>query len=183
MTIRPYQSADFDDVRRVCLETCSDPFLLAHTEVLYTVYADSYILEEPQSCFVAVDENGRVEGYTLCSTDAKAYADAWHKTYFKRISKGGFYWFLQHYSILHFKKMTRAGYPAHLHIDLSPSVQHQGVGTQLLNALFDYLKEKEVPGIYLGCSVHNEVGNAFYQKKGFSLFAKRPGLNVYVKKV
>jgi GNAT superfamily N-acetyltransferase len=58
-------------------------------------------------------------------------------------------------------------YPAHLHIDLLPSLQGQGNGRRLLTALLDGLAEMGAPGIHLGVSLSNERAIGFYKRMGF----------------
>ena len=62
-----------------------------------------------------------------------------------------------------------ADYPAHLHIDLLPSLQGKGMGRTLVDKLFAELKEQGVKGLHLGVSSANEGAVAFYQKLGFSV--------------
>ena len=58
-------------------------------------------------------------------------------------------------------------YPAHLHIDLLPEIQQQGVGRKLINSLFDELSRQNVPGLHLNVSASNPGAIAFYRKTGF----------------
>jgi len=59
-------------------------------------------------------------------------------------------------------------YPAHLHIDLLPSLQGKGMGRALIDTLFAELKKQGVPGLHLGVSGNNTGAVAFYRKLGFS---------------
>jgi GNAT superfamily N-acetyltransferase len=61
----------------------------------------------------------------------------------------------------------RRAYPAHLHIDLLPTVQGKGRGRQLMEMLFAVLRERGVPGLHLGVSKKNKGALAFYEKMGF----------------
>jgi GNAT superfamily N-acetyltransferase len=62
-----------------------------------------------------------------------------------------------------------ADYPAHLHIDLLPSLQGKGMGRTLMDTLFTELERQGVPGIHLGVGASNVGTVAFYRKTGFSV--------------
>ena len=62
----------------------------------------------------------------------------------------------------------KAAYPAHLHIDLLPEYQRQGLGSRLVDTLADHLRKKGVPGVMLTVGGSNEVGQSFYNKYGFA---------------
>lgn len=180
MRIRPYEASDFQAVRDICLVTCHDPFLLANTDVLWTKYADYYTLKEPGNIFVAEADDGTVKGYILCCTDPDLYWETWKKEYRPVLKGKGFMAnALQRFTEWEIGRMKKKGYSAHLHIDLHPDIQRQGVGTRLMDALLAHLREQGTDGIYLGCSADNAPGNAFYRKYGFSLLEKIPACNLY----
>ena len=60
-----------------------------------------------------------------------------------------------------------AEYPAHMHIDLLPRLQGQGLGRALIETLADALRERGVPGLHLGVSTENPGAIAFYHRVGF----------------
>jgi len=59
-------------------------------------------------------------------------------------------------------------------IGVVPSFQNTGVGTQLLMALFDYLKRLGVIEIFLEVSSVNERALKLYEKVGFKPVGVRP---------
>ncbi|MFE7408371.1 GNAT family N-acetyltransferase [Isoptericola sp. NPDC057559] len=59
------------------------------------------------------------------------------------------------------------GYPAHLHIDLLPENQGQGLGRTLLDTLRSALAARGVPGVHLGMDPANTRARAFYDRYGF----------------
>ena len=181
MIVRKYCSKDFEDVRRICRETCSDEKLLVHDTVLCTKYADFYTETEPEHIRILADDSDRAQGYLLCCPDWQEYRKAWKDEYFSRIKGNGvFYLLLQTHTMLEVKSMGRKGYPAHLHIDISPDFQHSGGGSAMMTALLNQLRAEGVQGIYLGCGVKNTVGNSFYRKYGFRLLKCSLGRNIYV---
>ena len=68
-------------------------------------------------------------------------------------------------------KKHLAQYPAHLHIDILDGYQNQGVGRRLLEALFNKLKEENVPGVCLIAGASNKNACGFYEHMGFQKLA------------
>ena len=61
--IRPYQEKDFDRVRKICLENAGDTRTEEQKIFILSTYCDYYIEQEPENCFVAVNENDEAVGY------------------------------------------------------------------------------------------------------------------------
>lgn len=174
--IRPYQSRDREAVRRVCLAT-SD-YGPKNTEVLYTLYCDYYIEQEPENVFVA-DADGEAAGYVLCAEDEKKYLQNYKKHYFKRLKKASKLMFLSKLLENAYNRRFAKAYPAHLHIDIEPPYQRQGVGHRLMDALISELGRKGIKGVRLTVAADNKKGVNFYLKYGFEKLAS-PGGRAYV---
>jgi GNAT superfamily N-acetyltransferase len=72
-----------------------------------------------------------------------------------------------------------ADYPAHLHIDLLPQVQGQGLGRQLMRTYLGALRDRGVPRVHLAMGAGNAPARAFYDRLGFTELARPvPGLVV-----
>lgn len=65
-------------------------------------------------------------------------------------------------------------YPAHLHIDILPEYQRQGIGFQLMDTLTVHLREQGVPAVMLSVAGDNEKGKNFYRKYGFQVLEETP---------
>lgn len=181
LSVRGFLPRDIEDVRRICRETCSDPFLLANEEVLYAKYADYYMFEEPEQICILADDSGRAQGYVLCSADPEKFRQRWKDDYMKRICGfGAVSSLMQRHTLLETRVMAKKGYPAHLHIDISPSFQHCGGGTMLVDALRQKLAAEGIPGVYLGCAEANVVGMSFYRRYGFKVSHRYAGRTVFV---
>jgi GNAT superfamily N-acetyltransferase len=63
----------------------------------------------------------------------------------------------------------RSEYPAHLHINLDPTVQRGGGGSRLIEAMLEKMKTEEVPGVHLFCG---QGPVAFYEKQGFRVISQ-----------
>jgi ribosomal protein S18 acetylase RimI-like enzyme len=188
-TIRSYRASDLDDLYRVCLLTgdsgadassqFEDPRILGH------VFAGPYGLFEPSLAFVAEDELG-VGGYIIGALDSRAFeekldadwwpalrsrypappsdvpADQW--TPDQRVA--GF---------IHTPFTAPDGvaedYPSHLHINLVPRLQSQGLGRQLIDTMLRELRERGSPGVHFFVSPANQRAADFYRHLGFTVIS------------
>ena len=63
-------------------------------------------------------------------------------------------------------------YDAHLHMDVKPGYQHQGIGTMMLKHLLNHLKNKGCKGVMLSVSKRNINANNFYEKNGMKIIGE-----------
>lgn len=172
-SIRKYQEKDYERVEQICAGT--SPKQLAEQaelqEMLLTVFCHYYIEQEPEHCFVAVNDADEAVGYVLCATDFSV----WEKNFTEK--------YLEHAKNPMTKYMGKGTidslrpfadkYPAHLHIDIDEEHQRQGLGTKLIDALRAHLAEQGIHGLMFSVGSDNENGQKFYQKYGFSVLEKR----------
>lgn len=64
-------------------------------------------------------------------------------------------------------------YPAHLHIDILDEYQNQGLGSKLMEVLFEELKKRKVKGIMLQANLSNEGAVRFYKRLGFKMLSTK----------
>jgi ribosomal protein S18 acetylase RimI-like enzyme len=188
-SVRPYQDSDLDDLYRICLLTgdsgedatsmFEDPRILGH------VFAAPYGLFEPSLAFVAQDEAG-VGGYILGALDSRAFeqrleADWWpalRERYpappselppdqWTRDERAA--------SFIHVPLTVpdeiAEHYPSHLHINLVPRLQSQGLGRQLMNTLMRALREQGSTGLHFLVWPANERAIGFYRHLGFTVIS------------
>ena len=74
---------------------------------------------------------------------------------------------------------ANAEYIAHLHIDILPEYQHMGLGTKLMDALCDNLRQKKVKGVMFTVWHKNYNAIKFYEKYGFKLIETKETTLVY----
>jgi len=178
--IRPYQPGDLEDLYRICLATgwagddasslYADPKLVGH------LFAAPYGVLFPECALVAEDAEG-VAGYILGAADtaafeARAEADWWPKlraTYTDPRGTPPAEWTADQqlaYAI-HHPRLPRpallARYPAHLHIDLMPRLQGQGMGRRMMDAWLGLVGSMGACGAHLECSSANARALRFYR--------------------
>ena len=188
-SIRPYRDGDLDDLYRICLQTgdagqdatpkFDDPRILGH------VFAAPYALFEPSLAFIAEDEAG-VGGYIVGALDSKALeqrleADWWPAlrdrypapppelppdqwTPDQRTAR-----FI--HDPIKIPDELAEDYPSHLHINLVPRLQSQGLGRQLMNTLIRALRGQGSVGLHFYVWPANQQAIGFYQHLGFTMIA------------
>jgi ribosomal protein S18 acetylase RimI-like enzyme len=188
-SIRPYRDSDLDDLYRICLQTgdsgedatsmFDDPRILGH------IFAAPYGLFEPSLAFVAEDGVG-VGGYIVGALDSRAFeerleADWWPalRDQYPAPPSGlppdqwtpdqraaGFI----HVPPTVPDELT-GDYPSHLHINLLPRLQSQGLGRQLMNTLIRALREQGSVGVHFFVWPANQRAVGFYRHLGFTIIS------------
>ena len=175
LTIRPYQDKDLPRLREICLETSSFKRNDEKTTAfLYLMFCDYYALCEPENVFVAADENDTAQGYILCARDFKTYQRRFRAFFQPDCDKLGPYFFGIVRGEMFVHGLFAKRYPAHLHVDILKEYCGQGYGVQLMNVLFDHLRQNGVPGVQLLVDADNQRAVKFYLKMGFKILAGHP---------
>ena len=176
ITIRNYQTKDKGNLRKICLETSSYPIdTEEQKKFLFLLYNDYYTEVEPENCFVAADENDEAVGYIICAENFKEYSKIFTKFYLPEIKKISISHYLTAVAEMTGHRVFSKKYPAHLHIDILPQCQGQGVGTQLIIALKKHLKSKGINSVMLSCGLNNTGAIKFYGKNNFKVIMKIAG--------
>ena len=184
--IRPYRDSDLEDLYRICLQTgdagedatsmFEDPWLLGH------VFAAPYGLFEPSLAFVAEDESG-VGGYIVGALDSRAFEARLEANWWPALRDrypappsglppeqwtpdqrtAGFV-----HVPLTVPDELAEDYPSHLHINLLPRLQSQGLGGRLMNTLMRALREQGSAGVHFFVWPANQRAVGFYRHLGFT---------------
>lgn len=182
MRIRPARPRDIEDLYRICLLTGdagedASP-LYADPRLLGEIFAAPYALLEPSLAFVAEDAQG-VSGYVLGALDTREFEQRlehqWWPALRQRYPDPGEQpgTVAEHMMArIHRPPVTPAellaDYPSHLHIDLLPRTQGQGVGRKLITALAEALRHKGSHGVHLDVWARNTRAIGFYEHVGFT---------------
>lgn len=186
--VRSANYSDLPYLYDICLKTADKggdaSHLLSDAYLVGQFFVAPYLFFELDTCFIA-EKNGVPIGYIVGTTDSLAYNqwlnEKWlpdlRKKYPKNPSNGDLELFL--FDTVH-KDATSPSlikdYPSHLHIDLLPIAQGQGLGAKLMTTFLDKLKLKMSPGVFLGVDDRNERALLFYKKYGYEVVVQEPGV-------
>jgi ribosomal protein S18 acetylase RimI-like enzyme len=185
-TIRNYQAGDLDDLYRICLLTADggqDGTRLYHEPRLPgEIYAAPYAIFQPSLAFVAEDQSG-VAGYIVAALETDAFDQQLERDWWPGLrtrypepsaqqaaalsSSERFALHDIHHPWGRVPEVT-GRYPSHLHINLLPRLQGQGVGRQLVDTLVASLRAEGSPGLHLIVGRGNERAPGFYRHVGFT---------------
>lgn len=178
--IRPYHPCDLSILYRICLLTgdsgrdasrqYKDPDLLGQ------FYVASYVVLEPDLCFV-LTRSGMPCGYILGTRDSVQFYQRCEREWFpllrERYTLSGSNQDSPDARIVrlihegHKSNDDLVSYPAHLHIDILPEGQGQGMGRKLVDTFISRLRELNVTAVHLKVGKANTDAIHFYERVGF----------------
>ncbi len=173
-TIRPYRSEDKSRMQELCVRT-SNPENEYHSDwapYLMITYNDYYTEHEPESCFVLADDDDVPVGYIICAKSCRKWRRIFRREYLPKLRQ------YKDKSVLFepvmemvFHSAFACRYPAHLHVDILKEYCGQGYGVELMNTLFEHLRQNGIPGVQLCVDADNERAVKFYLRNGFKILA------------
>lgn len=170
-TVRKYKESDKKHLRYICKETTWDankknPEKL---ETIPIIFNDYFTENEPENIFVAVNSDDIPVGYVICCTDYKLFRKKMLQELHKRVltTYPPSAWML--WATFLSAMITKKAYRTHLHIDILPEAQRQGLGTELVNSLCKQLKTKNIRNVSVITINKNSMGYRFYCKYGFRI--------------
>ena len=167
--IIPFEDKYLEDIRNINVSVSSHPDKpFEEKQLCQFLYIDYYALNSKENCFVAMDDD-EVVGYVIAEPDYKRFKNIIINEYMMEAVKlrNDFGEMLKE-EIVPYEKWNDE-YDAHLHLDVKPGHQHQGIGTMLICHEFEHLKDIGCKGVMLQCSKKNERANNFYQKNGMNI--------------
>ena len=196
--IRPFRPGDEAALAEVCLKTADAGAdatgVLDDDELWAEIFVLPYVARHPEFAFVAETDDGRVAGYIVGAPDSAEF-ETWFRAQWwpRHVVR----WPDSHVTASRQDEIVRYAYgrgssggqpfgddyPAHLHIDLLPELQGQGLGRRLIETLEQALREAGVRGLHLVASVENTGGVAFYPRVGFEPIASSEGTRAFAKKL
>jgi GNAT superfamily N-acetyltransferase len=188
--IKPYEKSDRSFVRDICWMTAlmgdsGNLFLDKNAKEMFVDYWTKYYTDfEPESLFVA-KYNEKVVGYIMGCLDETKYNQIFFGqnliSIIKRCLQPKIIFNIKNISFLYHSlvSLARGEYnlslpscSAHLHINILKGWRKQGIGTMLINRLFDHMRRTKINCIKAVTS--SEQGANFFEKNGFVKFFSRP---------
>lgn len=187
--IRPYRPADRAAMYDICVKTADAggdaTGILSDDDLWGNLFAVPYVERHPDLAWVVESDDERVVGYIVATDDTDAFAqwfrDEWWPAFHERHPRPaqavtrGERMVEYGYSRAPGTEPNAAEYPAHLHIDLLPETQAQGLGRRLIETLFAELTRRGVRGLHLGMDPNNTGAAAFYERLGMEQLPASPG--------
>ncbi len=181
--LRSFAPGDLDALYEISLLTGNSggdaTSLHRKPRLIGEIYSAPYALLEPTWAFVAEDDHG-VGGYIVGTPDTRAFearleAQWWPSLRRKHAEPVGPFetWTPDDLRIwlIHHPRPAPDDivglYPAHLHMNLHPRLQGQGVGGLLLDQWLSTALSRGVPGIHLGASPGNSRAIEYWGRNGF----------------
>ena len=190
--IRLARPQDRDALYDICLRTgwsgvdatgrYDDEELLGH------VYVGPYLALEPELALVATpdaDPEGPPQGYCLGVADSASFAARCERLWWpqlraryprdrqRRDSDQSLVALIHEPESMPAAVLAR--YPAHLHIDLLPTLQGRGTGRALIERMLMALAAAGAAGVHLGVAGDNLRAIGFYRRLGFDEVGRSPG--------
>lgn len=190
--IRAFQPTDLEHLYRICLQTMDygrdATSLYADGRLPGAFYAAPYVTCDPSLCLVACLDQMPC-GYVLGTSDSRSF-EAWcEANWFSPLR--------DRYPIppsedptpdaklirlIHRGYRFEAdleAYPGHLHIDLLPCIQRQGIGSKLIQGFAALLGTRGCPAFHLGVNVANQGACTFYESIGLRLIRQSTQVRTY----
>lgn len=179
-TIRPFRAEDLDALHAICLQTGDHgqdaTAHYADPRIIGEIYAAPYAVLEPGLAFVAEDAEG-VAGYIVGTKDTRAFEARCEAEWWPKLREAyadprgtqpaGWTWDQKRAFQIHRPSASPeavvAAAPEHLHINLLPRLQGQGMGTAMLDTWLWAAGGRA----HLGCDIENLRAQHFYDAYGF----------------
>ena len=198
MRIRPFRPGDEAALAEICLKTADAGAdatgLLDDDDLWAQIFVLPYAARHPEFAFVVETADERVVGYVVGAPDSAAFEEWFASEWWPRFARR---WpkpqgdplpvsASRQDGIVRYAYARHGGaqpfgdeYPAHLHIDLLPETQGQGLGRRLIETLENALRDAGVPGLHLVASAENTGAIAFYPRVGFEPLPSPEGTQVF----
>ncbi len=185
LKILPFEDRYKQDVRSICLATAGpNAYEEKSTRFLLSTFCDYYLEHEAEHCLVAVDtDSDTAIGYVLCSPDGDKFRRIFRREYFPRVKGCGFFNVLETFGSMVLPPLFKKSYPAHMHIDILPDYQGNGLGTKMTQTLLSNLKQNGVSGIMLTVDTVNAGARRFYKRLGFDTVFSLKSCTLMAKKL
>lgn len=183
-TLRPYRPTDLDALYEICHRTGlagqDATGVIDDRRLLGDLFAAPYAVLEPDLATIA-DLDGEAVGYILGTADTAAFEARMEREWYpaKRVERpqeragdgvDALFTALLHHPITADPALL-ATHPAHLHIDLLPVLQGQGLGRRMIEGFCEAVAARGAGGVHFGVNPANEPALGFYRHLGFEQLA------------
>lgn len=167
-TVRPYRESDKERVQNICLANAGCGESSEDTKkYILIMYCNYYIEQEPENCFVAVNDADEAVGYIICSENYDNYEKVFTELYLNQCAALGPKRYVEAKLDLLSHSMFREEHPAHFHIDIDDNYQRMGLGSLLISTLKAHLRKKNIHSMMMVCGEDNVNAISFYKRNGF----------------
>ena len=181
---RRFQPDDAEPIRSICHRTgfMGEPveWMWKDRQSFTAFFCDWWLQNEPESVLVA-ELDGVVSGYLLGCEDSRRVTHE-TRTFFRQLALRGcgvrpgtaaVMWRMLGDGLVDGirgrlpERVWDQRWPAHLHINLLPTLRRQGAGRRLVSEWLGRLRDHEVPGCHLQTTAENTRAVAFFEAMGF----------------
>lgn len=190
-TFREFRQEDLSAIYAISVKTgdngrdasalYDDPKLMGH------IYSAPYVLLEPDLAIV-VEHKDQVVGYVVGTRDTQSWETRLERQWWPALRNqyeapnpaDHDNWTIDQMRIdrMHSPRLIdreiSERYPAHLHMNLLPSIQGRGIGTALLHKWLSIVIKDGDRGVHVGANPKNTDGIAFWQRSGFETIKTGP---------
>ncbi|TQV83791.1 GNAT family N-acetyltransferase [Denitrobaculum tricleocarpae] len=186
--LRLYKDRDLDDLYAIALATGAggEDASALHEDgrIMGQIYAAPYARFCPELCFVATDAKG-VAGYIVGAVDTRAFEEQLRRVWWPGLRSiypdpcdtPASEWSAdqRRCHMIHHPRETPEDvvkhYPSHVHMNLLPRAQGQGIGPALLELWISAARNHGATGLHVGSNRQNARAYGFWQSRGFEPLA------------
>ena len=184
ITLRQFRSGDLNTLYAISLATGHEGGDASHlyedARLMGHIYSAPYALLEPALVLVVVDGN-EVVGFAAGAIDTLQWEDVLERNWWpalrrrypepKAASFAGWTADQRRAAAIHHPERAPRdvveAYPAHLHLNLLPAAQGQGVGSMLLKAWLELASKRGATAVHVGVNRANRRAHRFWSQNGF----------------
>jgi ribosomal protein S18 acetylase RimI-like enzyme len=183
LLFRPFEPRDLAALHAISLATghaggdashlYEDGHLVGH------IYSAPYALLQADLAFVVEDDDG-VGGFVVGTIDTVLWENRLEQVWWPSLRRRYAYpssapeaWTTdeRRHAMIHHPEHAPADvvrdYPAHVHLNLLPRLQHRGVGVRLLAVWLELASARDAKGIHVGVNHANAAALIFWKRQGF----------------
>jgi GNAT superfamily N-acetyltransferase len=182
--LRQFRSGDLDALYAISLATGYEggdaSQLYKDAELMGHIYSAPYALLEPGLVLVAVDGD-EIGGFAAGAVDTSRWEDVLEQKWWRALrcrypdpdaaSSSNWTADQRRASAIHHPERAPRDvvsvYPAHLHLNLLPRVQGQGVGSMLLRAWLELASKRGATAVHVGVNRANLRALRFWRQNSF----------------